>query len=89
MKERGDWMPQLPNLQTYINQRRWEEAENISASFDSSNEKHYDDAKLGEKVYILNGKKYYGNGKEIPMNAPKRPSIQYTYSLSNNNWFIE
>ncbi len=88
MKKRGDWLPMLPNMQTYINQRRWEEAEfQIDSSY-SSNEKHYDSESFGIGVYTLNGKKYYGNGIEIPFNSPKRPSIQYTFNKQTNSWFI-
>ena len=86
MKERGDWIPQLPNMQTYINQRRWEEEINTSSVTDS---KHFDEDKFGVKVYTMNGKKFYGNGIEIPMEAPKRPSQQHAYSKATNSWYID
>lgn len=87
MKQRGDWLPMLPNLQTFINQRRWEELESIS-EYQTNNEKKYNESEMGVGVYLLNGKKYYGNGIEIPMDAPKRPSIQYTYNSQSNSWYI-
>lgn len=87
MKNRGDWLPMLPNLQTFINQRRWEELE-CDAPLTIDNEKHYSDINMGVGVYVMNGKKYYGNGIEIPMNAPKRPSSQYVYNPLSNTWYI-
>lgn len=89
MKDRGDWIPQLPNMQTYINQRRWEECENTMQLATDTNTKHFDDQTLGSKVYTMNGHKYYGNGIEIPMTAPKRPSCQHIYNTSNNTWYID
>lgn len=89
MKDRGDWIPQLPNMQTYINQRRWEECENTMQLATDTNARHFDDQTLGSKVYTMNGHKYYGNGIEIPMIAPKRPSCQHIYNTSNNTWYID
>lgn len=89
MKLRGDWIPQLPNLQTYINQRRWEEGENISDTIGDYNEKVYDEIMFGSKVYLMNGKKYYGNGIEIPIDSPRRPSSQYIFNSKTKSWYID
>lgn len=85
MSERGDWVPMLPNMQTYINQRRWEEE---VGEIVPCNEKKYNDD-FGDGVYSMNGKKYYGNGIEIPESSPKRPSSQYAYNHDANSWYIE
>lgn len=85
MSERGDWVPMLPNMQTYINQRRWEEE--VGEVAQCNGKKYNDD--FGDGVYFMNGKKYYGNGIEIPASSPKRPSSQYTYNHDTDSWYIE
>lgn len=46
-------------------------------------------ASLGFDERIENGRRTYGSGKTtIPMDAPPRPSSQYAWNESTNNWMV-
>lgn len=87
-KNRGEWAPEYKNLSTWINGRCWElefEKEHPSIGGDTSR------VPLGLGVWIEDGKKFYGSRdhpREIPLNAPYRPSQDAKWDATNERWTI-
>ena len=69
------------DFERYLSYEVWVDARK------SSDAKVYDEEIFGVGVYIEHGKKYF-NGKEIPMNAKKRPSSQYCWCADTSTWLV-
>lgn len=74
--------------QTYLNNRSWEDE--IIPKGKGFQRQAPPGVTLGKGEWITeDGRRTYGPGRaNIPMNAPARPSEQYTWSAETNRWVI-
>jgi len=67
------------DFERYISYEVWVDARTMGG------EKQYDKETLGEGVYIMDGKKYFGKIL-IPYDTPKRPSTRHSWNAEDNRW---
>ena len=67
------------DFERYISYEVWVDARTMDG------EKQYNKETLGEGVYIMDGKKYFGKIL-IPYDTPKRPSTRHSWNAEDNRW---